>query len=79
VTRELISPHQTDVAREARNDGEVDAIDYNHHVKSIKIYGLLNNIMPAFTKAMLDKLGLTPAATTLQAVPPIPVRKFNFK
>jgi hypothetical protein len=25
--------------------------------------------MPAFTKAMLDKLGLTPAATTLQAVP----------
>ena len=26
--------------------------------------------MPAFTKAMLDKLGLTPAATTLQAVPP---------
>ena len=26
--------------------------------------------MPAFTKAMLDNLGLTPAATTLQAVPP---------
>jgi hypothetical protein len=25
--------------------------------------------MPAFTKAMLEKLGLTPAATTLQAVP----------
>jgi hypothetical protein len=31
--------------------------------------------MPAFTKAMLDKLGLTPAASTLQAVPPIELRK----
>jgi len=26
--------------------------------------------MPAFTKAMLDKLGLTSAASTLQDVPP---------
>jgi hypothetical protein len=49
-------------------------IDYKHRTKVTKTYSVYYTMPANFTKAMLDKLGLTPAATTLQAVPPSLVR-----